>query len=426
MKERILIPTIFGEEIGVLMEGKNGLSFQYHKSFNAIKYPISPLCLPYEPTRVFNYYDSMPFNGLPGVFADSLPDSFGNIALREYFYRKYSNSQLKLSPLEKLAYVGSNGIGAIEYKPAIDEKDDTYKKAIDLQQYTQETKHLIEGNANDVLYALVAHPSPGGARPKAAVLWNKEDNSICLRNKEKSGFEHWIIKFDEEDREETKLEYLYMTLAKEIGIHVPDTKQIYLENEVHFASKRFDRFAGDKLHQITLAGLIHGDFMRQNSCSYEEYLRIAEVLTKSPNATKEAYRRMVFNVIGKNCDDHIKNFSFLMGNDGKWKISPAYDLLYSFGPVTYGEHKMSINGKNSHININDLAQCGYSVGLTKRFMIDTIDEVSEHFSNIEKALIEADISNKLRQEMISEITPLLTKSFPVYKPSRRHRPPRFY
>ena len=115
MKEQILIPTIFGHEIGVLMEDKNGLSFQYSKNFYATRYPISPLSLPYDANRVFNYYDSMPFKGLPGVLADSLPDSFGNIALREYFQRKYSKGIFKLTTLEKLAYLGSNGIGATEY-----------------------------------------------------------------------------------------------------------------------------------------------------------------------------------------------------------------------------------------------------------------------------------------------------------------------
>jgi len=421
MKERILIPSIFGEEIGVLLEDKNGVSFQYHKNFDATKYPFSPLRLPYDANRVFNYYDSMPFKGLPGVFADSLPDSFGNLALREYFQRKYATNILKLSPLEKLAYVGKNGIGAIEYRPAIDEKVESYAMAIDLQRYAQETKQLIEGNAADVLHELIAHPSPGGARPKAAVLWSEATQQISMSSEGKEGFEHWIIKFDEDHREETRLEFVYMTLAQKVGINIPSIKQIHIDNEVHFASKRFDRVEGAKLHQATLAGLIHGDFMRQNSCSYEEYLRITEALTQSPLATKEAYKRMVFNVIGKNCDDHIKNFSFLMDKNGTWSLSPAYDLLYSFGPVTYGEHKMSINSKNSHISVEDLAQCGYNAGLDKRFMRDTIDEVSEHFSNIEKALIDQDISKKLRKEIISEISPLSTKTFPAHKPSRRDR-----
>ncbi len=421
MQERLLIPIIFGQEIGVLMEDKNGLSFQYNKSFDATRYPISPLRLPYDPNRVFNYYDSMPFNGLPGVFADSLPDSFGNIALREYFKRKYKTSQLKLSPLEKLAYIGRNGVGAIEYRPVVEEQDKTYERAMDLQSYAQETKRLIEGKMDDVLSELLAHPSPGGARPKAAVLWNEKSNRICLTTEAKDGFEPWIIKFDEEDREETKLEFVYMTLAKKIGITVPEIQQVHLGDEVHFASKRFDRTLDSKLHQVTLAGLTHGDFMRQNSCTYEEYLRITEVLTKSPAATKEAYRRMVFNIIGKNCDDHMKNFSFLMDNSGVWKLSPAYDLLYSFGPVTYGEHKMSINGKNSLISVDDLAQCGYNAGLEKRFMAETIEEISEHFSTIEQSLRNVELSKELINEIIIKITPLDTKDFPNYKAKGRGR-----
>lgn len=415
MKERILIPTIFGKEIGVLMEGRNGLSFQYHADFDAQRYPISPLRLPYDKERIFNYYDSMPFDGLPGIFADSLPDSFGNIAIREYFRRKYKTTQLKLSPLEKLAYVGSNGIGAIEYKPAIDEKEETYTISMELQQYAQESKKLMEGNAEVILQELLAHPSPGGARPKAAAQWDEKNNRVSLDSSNKEGFEHWIIKFDEEGREETKLEYLYTSMAKKLGLEVPTVKQIYLEDEVHFASKRFDRVEGKKLHQATLAGLIHGDFMRQNACTYEEYLRMTEALTQSPAQTKEAYRRMVFNVIGKNCDDHIKNFSFLMNAQGEWSLSPTYDLLYSFGPVMYGEHKMSINGKNSEITLNDLAQCGYSVGLEKGFMKNTIEELSDVFAGLHREFKDTTISENMQKEMLTNIEPLSVKGFPERK-----------
>jgi len=415
MRERILIPTIFGKEIGVLMEGKNGLSFQYHAHFDAQHYPISPIRLPYDKERIFNYYDSMPFDGLPGIFADSLPDSFGNIAMREYFKRKYKATQLKLSPLEKLAYVGSNGIGAIEYKPAIDEKEETYNVSMELQRYAQESKKLMEGNADKILQELLAHPSPGGARPKAAVQWDEKNNRVSMDRKNKEGFEHWIIKFDEEGREETKLEYLYTSMAKKLGLEVPTVKQIHLEDEVHFASKRFDRVEGKKLHQATLAGLIHGDFMRQNACRYEEYLRITEGLTQSPAQTKEAYRRMVFNVIGKNCDDHIKNFSFLMNAQGEWSLSPAYDLLYSFGPVTYGEHKMSINGKNSEITVNDLAQCGYSVGLEKGFMKNTIAEISDIFAELHREFKDTNISEEMQKEMLKNIEPLSIREFPERK-----------
>jgi serine/threonine-protein kinase HipA len=415
MTERILIPTLFGKEIGVLMEGKNGLAFQYHANFDALRYPISPLRLPYDKERVFNYYDSMPFNGLPGIFADSLPDSFGNIALREYFKRKYQTTQLKLSPLEKLAYVGSNGIGAIEYKPAIDEKHESYNVSIDLQRYAEETKRLMAGNVEEILQELLAHPSPGGARPKAAVQWDMVNNRISMDSKNKERYEHWIIKFDEEGRDETSIEYLYTNLAAKAGLNVPTVKQIILKDEIHFATKRFDRIEGKKLHQATLAGLIHGDFTRQNACSYEEYLRLTEALTKSPAQTKEAYRRMVFNVVGKNCDDHIKNFSFLMNEQGEWSLSPAYDLLYSFGPVTYGEHKMSINGKNNQITLNDLAQCGYNVGLEKGFMKDTIEEISHIFTTLDEALKGTEISSDSQKEMKKNIQPLTTSHFPEWK-----------
>ncbi len=418
-EERLLIPTLWGEEIGVLMEGKNGVSFQYHSAFDAQKYPISPFRLPFDASRVFNYYDSIPFEGLPGIFADSLPDSFGNVALREYFKRTTGRGFMKLSPLEKLAYVGSNGIGAIEYKPAIDEKHETYSIAMELQHYAQETKNLMSGQMEEVLTELIAHPSPGGARPKAAVQWRESDNSVMLSAEGVGGYEPWIIKFDEVDREETKLEYVYMQIAKKVGINVPEFKQIHIDNETHFATKRFDRVGEEKLHQATLAGLIHGDFMQQNACSYEEYLRMSEVLTKSPAATKEAFRRMVFNVIGKNCDDHLKNFSFLMNQQGEWSLSPAYDLLYSFGAVSYGEHKMSVNGKNSNITVEDLASCGYKVGLGKYFMKACIEEISDAFSQMKETLHTTGISDGLGAEMIKEIIPLNVRSFPDVKVKKR-------
>ena len=417
--ERLLIPTLWGEEIGVLIEGKNGVSFQYDSAFDSEKYPISPLRLPFDASRVFNYYDSIPFEGLPGIFADSLPDSFGNVALREYFKRKTGRGFIKLSPLEKLAYVGSHGIGAIEYKPAIDEKHETYAIAMELQHYAQETKNLMTGQMEEVLIELIAHPSPGGSRPKAAVQWRESDNSVILTSERVEGYEPWIIKFDETDREETKLEYLYMQIAKKVGIDVPEFKQVYIDNETHFATKRFDRVEEKKLHQATLAGLIHGDFMQQNACSYEEYLRMSEVLTQSPAMTKEAYRRMVFNVVGKNCDDHLKNFSFLMNQDSEWSLSPAYDLLYSFGAVSYGEHKMSINGKNSNITIEDLASCGYSVGLEKHFMKACIEEISDAFSQMKKILHTVGIREGLSTEIVKEITPLSVTMFPNEKAKKK-------
>lgn len=229
---------------------------------------------------------------------------------------------------------------------------------MELQHYVQETKNLMAEQMEEVLTELIAHPSLGGARPKVAVQWRESDISVMLSAECVRGYEPWIIKFDELDREETKLEYVYMQIAKKVGINVPEFKQIHIDNETHFATKRFDRVGKEKLHQATLAGLIHGDFMQQNACSYKEYLRMSEVLTKSPAATKEAFRRMVFNVIGKNCDEHLKNFSFLMNPEGEWSLSPVYDLLYSFATVSYGEHKMSVNGKNSNITVEDLASCG--------------------------------------------------------------------
>ncbi|PHS38919.1 MAG: hypothetical protein COB07_02570 [Sulfurovum sp.] len=418
--DRYVIPSIFGKDIGIIVEGKHGIQFQYSEDFSENLLPISPISLPYDPKRVYTKHDALAFNGLPGIFNDSLPDSFGSILMNHYLTNKYGSAH-KLSVIDKLLYIGTQGMGAIEYQPA---EEDISPDGIALKRYIDATRTLIEGKSEEVIHLLTRNPSPGGARPKAAVMWDRENGIMSVGNtseKAMQGHEAWIVKFDEHSKEETLIEHCYMTIAAQAGIDIPPIEMIDMDNEKHFAIKRFDREEnGDKLHLATLSGLLHLDFSTHVSTSYETCMKAALSLTKDHRSVKEIFRRMVFNVVGRNCDDHSKNTSFLMNKKGEWKLSPAYDLVYSYGQATFGQHRMSIFGKTSDITIDDLAQCGYSAGLEASFMKKTIEEISDIFSNVSSKLLDHGVSGGLAGKIEENVCQFSVVDFPEYK-QRKNR-----
>jgi len=411
--DRYVIPTIFGQDIGIIVEGKNGIQFQYNDAFDGKLFPLSPILLPYDKERVYTRHDAMAFNGLPGIFNDSLPDRFGSILMNEYFSSKYGSAN-RLSIIDKLLYIGSDGMGAIEYQPAM---NDISADGIALREYINTTRRLLEGKSETIISELTKHPSPGGAKPKAAVTWNRKDNIMSVggpSNKNISDNEAWIVKFDEKRKEDTLIEYCYMDLARSAGVNIPPIEIISANNENHFAIKRFDRTdSGGKLHLATLSGLLNLDFNNHVSTSYEECMRISLFLTKDHQSVKEIFRRMVFNVTGRNCDDHSKNTSFLMNKKGEWQLSPAYDLIYNYGLATFGQHRMSIAGKVDNIKISDLAQCGYTVGLDAKFMKETIEVISDLFSGISIRLLNQGVSRKTAKDIEKNICQFSTFDFPL-------------
>lgn len=396
---RFIQAYIYGKRIGVIEDGQNGIRFQYDSEFPGYDLPISPIKMPYDPGRIFGYHESMAFKGMPGIFQDSIPDGFGLRLMLEHYREKYG-AVFNLTPLQKLAFVGTGGIGAIEYMPP--EHDNTSaERFIELSEISASIKKFIEGSSDEVLKEIRATPSPNGARPKANIFWHRDSDRMKTgREIAAPDFEPWIVKFFESENELTMIEHVYTRLAEEIGLYVPETRLVNVDGEAHFMTKRFDRVDGHKLHQASLSGLTHKDYMEQNALSYEEYFRFTRMITANHSDVQEAFKRMVFNVIGVNCDDHIKNFSFLMDHSGKWNISPAYDLIYSNGLATHGEHKMSINNKNKEIDLNDIAQCGYDGGLEEPFMRTTIETIMDGYSSIGQKLREAEVSS----ERISEIT----------------------
>jgi len=241
----------------------------------------------------------------------------------------------------------------------------------------------------------------GGARPKATVGWNKEKNIITNSRLGDNNYEQWLIKFDGVDDSNTptdftKLEYIYMSMAKECGIDVPEIDLIQDNNLKHFAIKRFDRIYGNKLHMHSLASMVHVNFNEPLHYSYDEAIRVVRFITKDARAVEEFYKRAVFNVLARNQDDHAKNTSFLMNEHGEWFLSPAYDITYANGNHYTKNHQMSIVGKVNNFTKEDLVLFGVNAGIKKSKADNIVNSTTEVISSF----LQRAIDIKMRKDLI--------------------------
>ena len=396
--------SLLGNKVGVLEQRKEGIFFDFYESFRANALPISPYKLDPEVKMKYNYFDSMFADGMPGICNDSMPDGYGAMLMLKHFKQKQHTGII--TPLQKLAFVGTDGIGALEYTPS-----ENYYELFDIDIATlpKTLKSNYEGSVSDVLSNLIKLPSPGGARPKTSVLYDPKAKVMkgghtCNAT---SSLEPWIIKFDEENSQTTILEKLYQDVAKKSGILTPVTQLLHVGNEVHFAIKRFDRIGTDKLHQATVSGLQHLSHMETNNFSYENLLVMTQQLTKDMTQVQDMYKRMVLNIVGANCDDHLKNTSFTMNTVGEWSLSPIYDVVYNTGPATFGEHFLSVNKKTAEITKEDLIKAGQAVNLSQREMRDSISEVVDNFSDGLKNIHEYNLNTDLVLELKKNVRLIL-------------------
>ena len=315
-----------------------------------------------------------PFDGLFGLFADSLPDAWGKLLLDRYLVSKGIANQL--NPLTRLAYVGNEGAGALRYEPVVEHEQEA-DFWIDLSLFQQESEKIIAGEDSlivDKFYQLSG--VSGGARPKINVGFHPKTGEIIpYNNSLPAGFEHWLVKFHSRyDADEVaKVEYAYYLLALKSGIQMAPSRLFKGQNnEAFFATRRFDRIKNQKLHLHSLAGLLHDDFDR-SSLDYGHLLDAAFYLTKDRRVYEEILRGLTFNVLYGNQDDHSKNFSFLMNKEKKWSLAPLYDLTYSPSPYDY--HALSVSGKYQHIQLRDVKKLGEYFGIRKTEKI--IQEVLE-------------------------------------------------
>lgn len=368
-KNNIIEVMLFGLEIGKVGYDvdKRASYFQYNPEFlesnqysNIFPYIFKRV----KPIQVFTQFEGETFRGLPPMIADSLPDMFGNIIFKEWFEAKNKEVK-KITPLEQLTYVSNRGMGALEYQPSvetpktttinIDEIVEVLNKVLDLKNETsQETLSDIA-----LLNIFKIGTSAGGARPKILISENKKSGKIIPGDIEYSdAYNHYLVKLcmnEEWGYNKEKIEYVYYLLAQEVGIQMMPSKLI---DNKHFATLRYDRQNGEKQHVLTVSGLTGWDFKKPDNASYENVFKVALDLKVPHKDIQELFRRMVFNIVFANIDDHLKNHSFIYNKEtNSWNLAPAYDLTYplninlTFSNVT---RALSINNKRNNITTEDV------------------------------------------------------------------------
>ncbi len=350
--------------VGRLAILNNTIYFEYDPKFIETKLEISPFKLPLtRETKTFDLYTE----GLPGVFNDSLPDGWG----RSLLDRKLTEAGIvpeQLSPLDRLAYTGDRGMGALTYEPDFAHNFDEIR--LNLDTLAKQVNQFLSGNSTKVLEQLIQlNGSSAGARPKVMIALDKGRKNI-LFNLNKEGYEQWIVKFPNynDGKDKGAIEYVYALMAKEAGLNVQECHLFEAKNSPgYFATKRFDRFNNNKIHVHSVAGLINAT--TDTFTDYEFLLKLTLSLTKDIIEVEQIFKLAVFNVLSYNRDDHLKNFSFLMHENGNWKLSPAYDLTFSSGPG--GQHTTTVLGEGQNPTTSHLIELGKRAEITKK-RIDTI------------------------------------------------------
>ena len=343
-------------KVGRLALSQRQIFFEYDPAFIASGIEISPLKLPLRPGVFAPPADTI-FDGLYGVFNDSLPDGWGRLVL-DRTVEKHGIRRGQLNPLDRLAYVGHNGMGALSYEPDLSHySGDEMPLALD--RLAEESAIMLAGESEQVFEELLKlNGSSAGARPKIVAQVSKDKSKIVHGpGKLKSGFEHWMIKFasSQDPRDIGAIEYAYSLMAGDAGVEMLPTHLFKTKKRSYFGAKRFDRNGDQRIHMHSLSGLIHADH-RTPSLDYNTLLRVALVLTKNIADVEKAYALACFNVLAHNRDDHAKNFSFLLDKSNSWVFAPAYDLTFSDGPA--GEQSTMVMGEGRNPGIDHLKALG--------------------------------------------------------------------
>lgn len=393
MNGKVVKVVLWGKTVGYLSWDKTNWRtetsiFQFDRDFISLGWDISPIQLSLSSKMVHSGLDirggnpKNVFRGLPPVFADSLPDHWGNSLFRSWA-KEHKVSMKDVSPVDYLSFIGKRGMGALEYLPAAIEDEDL-PFDVDVTRLYEFAKSVLEEWAEvqfttdrELLWQdlIKLGTSPGGKRPKALIALNPEEQPI------KSGqvllpigYDYYVLKYDNESDlyPYARMEYSYSRMCKDAGINIPYTELRSFDKATHFLIKRFDRADGEKVHMQSLRA------MNGETNSYEDAFDVIEKLRLDYEDKEQLFRRMVFNVIGGNIDDHDKNISFLMDKSGQWSLAPAYDIVYSIDPDTLYAQKgqfMSINGKNQGITVNDLITVArhYSINRPERIIEQVMD-----------------------------------------------------
>jgi serine/threonine-protein kinase HipA len=419
---------IWGKLVGaVAWDTSTSLAtFEYVPIFKQLKWDLSPLKMSLSDNRnLFSFpelrkerssdYDT--FKGLPGMLADSLPDKYGN-QLINLWLAQQGRPLDSMNPIEMLCFIGSRGMGALEFEPAV-LKETRRTFSIEIESLVNTARQILtlreafatnldQDDEKAVLEILKIGTSAGGARPKAVIAWNEKTGEVKSgQTKAPKGFEHWLIKLDGVSDVQLgrshgygRVEMAYYNMAKACGINMMPSRLLEENGRAHFMTKRFDREGNDVKHHVqTFCALKHFDYNLVNSFSYEQLFQCMRELKLSYADAEQMFRRMVFNVVARNCDDNTKNFSFLLKQGGKWELSPAYDLCHAYRPGSewVSQHALSINGKRKEITKADLLVIGESIRCKKASEI--IDEINDTVNQWEVYANNVSLETKLSDEI---------------------------
>lgn len=390
---------LWGERVGAVAwdEQRGVAAFRYDDQFAKKGIELSPLMMPVAERQTFEFptLSRDTFNGLPGLLADVLPDAFGRALLDRWLV---SVGKSFANPIERLCYQGKRGMGALEFVPAYSDYLDTSEKLeidslIDVANQVLANKETFRTNLQTEAQEAIANiirvgTSAGGQRAKAVIAYNDATGEVRSgQTTAPEGFEFWLLKLDGVTNKELgdplhfgEIEYVHSLMAKEAGINMTECRLYREHDRAHFMTRRFDRVNGQKLHMQTLCGLAHYDFNMPHAYSYEQAFAVMRRLRLPYTDAAELFRRMVFNVVARNQDDHTKNISFLMDKKGVWSLSPAYDMSWAYNPQGgwTNTHQMSINNKWDVITRDDLLQVAYEMNIKHAKQI--IDQVVEAVS----------------------------------------------
>ena len=417
---------LWGRTIGAVSmeDGRRVAAFQYDPSFVQSGIALSPLVMP-PSDRVYEFpgLPDRTFHGLPGLLADSLPDTFGN-ALIDTWLASQGRTAEGFGAIERLCYAGSRGMGALEFRPALGPRprvarsvdvDALVRLASDVLTHRTDLRgHFHTSGQKKALQEILrVGTSAGGARAKAVIAWNETTNEVRSGQiAAGDGFHYWLLKFDgvagNKDKELDDpqgfgaIEYAYYLMARAADITMSDCRLLEENGRRHFMTRRFDRLpGGDKLHMQSLCALAHYDFNQAGAYSYEQALLAVRQLGLPMASIEEQFRRMLFNVVARNQDDHVKNIAFLMTPRGDWSLAPAFDMTYSYNPtgIWTAAHQMTLNGKRDAFTRADFEQCARSAQMKRGRAMAMLDDVLDAVRRWPEFAAQARLDEALRDRI---------------------------
>ena len=433
---QVIEVKLWGTTIGFLGYAPNQTqfaTFEYDKTFAQTSIQISPLVMKHPPLlHTFETISQRSFHGLAGIFADSLPDKFGNQLIDQFMADKNILPN-EVTALDRLLYVGNRGMGALEYHPLVDEKE-TVGIALDVHTLSELSNLLLTQkeifsqklhsarNRQDALNIIRVGSSAGGARSKALVAI--DENGILYDGTIDQGVQcrYYLLKFDSAANQDkdtkdpkgmTKVEYIYSIIARACGRELPETSFIEKNGDIHFLIQRSDReivVQNDKKivrkkHYASWAGLSHADREVTGAYSYEQLILSARALGVGEHQIKELFRRAIFNLVGRNQDDHTKNFGFLMDRTGKWSLAPAFDMTYAYDPSGKWTrvHQIRFNGKQDDFTMNDVIVFGKKCNLSEKEVKEVVAKTIDAFATFETLAHEYAVADALKKTVSSNL-----------------------